>query len=143
MAVGLEQIPGGAIAQICAELLGQLRQDRHVPALATLGFRNEEHLLVEVEVLGFDVGKLRDPGPGLEEGLHEQAAHTAHAVGILNEPPFLIAGETCHDSLSLLRLFEDQRASDFFRHIARLIIGEMMLPPEFLGGGDDRFEARK
>src|SRR6266850_8342717 len=44
---GLEQIPGGAVAQMGSELLGQLWENGHIPALAPLGFGDKDHLLLK------------------------------------------------------------------------------------------------
>ena len=86
-----EQVAGAAIPQMGSQLLGQLRQDGNVPALAALGFGDEDHLLIEEQLVHLDVHKLRHPGAGLEERFDEQAPRSLHAVGVRDEPPLFIA----------------------------------------------------
>ena len=64
----LEQIPGGAVAQMGPELLGQLRENRHIPALAPLRFGDEDHLLVKEHIIDLDVHELRHPRAGHHAG---------------------------------------------------------------------------
>ena len=66
MTVGLEQIALGSISQVRAELLSQLRQDRHVAALAALGLADQDHLLVEEEVSDLNGDEFRDPSTSLK-----------------------------------------------------------------------------
>src|SRR5215813_14569352 len=108
MVDGFKEIAGGAMAEMRAQLMGQLREDQHVPTLPTLGLGDEHHLLVKEELLHLDVHKLRHPGARLEQGFDEQASSTLPAVRMGDEPPLLVAGQPCHDPLSLLRPFKSQ-----------------------------------
>jgi hypothetical protein len=49
--------------------MSQLWEDGDIPALAAFGLGDEDHLLVKKHLIGFDVHKLRDAGPGLEQRL--------------------------------------------------------------------------
>jgi len=60
---------------------------------------------------------------------------------MLNETLLLVAGEASHHSFSGPRPFKGEGAAHFFGDIARLVIGQMVLTPQFGCGGDDRFEA--
>jgi hypothetical protein len=123
---GFKEVAGGAIAEMRSQLLGQLRENRHIAALATLGPGDQHHLLLKEELLHLDVHKLRDPGTSLEEGLDQQPSGALHAVGVGDEPPFFIVGQARHDSLALLRPFKHQRTTHFFGHIPRLVVREVM-----------------
>jgi hypothetical protein len=43
---GLKQTPHRAIAEVRRQLLSKFRQDGHIPALATPGLGDEDHLLI-------------------------------------------------------------------------------------------------
>jgi hypothetical protein len=43
-----------------------------------------------------------------------------------DEPPLLVSGEPCYDSLALLRPFKCQRAAHLLGDIAGLVIGKMV-----------------
>ncbi len=103
---GLEEVPGGAMAQMGPQFLGQLREDRHIPALAALGFGDQDHLLLKEDLVGFDVHKLRDPRSGLEQRLDEEPSGALHPVGMSNQLALLFAGEPGDHSLSCLRPFD-------------------------------------
>src|SRR6266567_8204121 len=55
----------------------------------------------------------------------------------LNEPLLLVAGEASHHSFSGPGPFQGEGAADFFRDIVRLVIGEVVLTPQFGSGPDD------
>jgi hypothetical protein len=78
----------------------------------------------------------------VEEGLDEQPSGALHAVRMADEPSLLMTGQASHPSFSCLRPFRRQCPAHFFGHIVRLIVGEVVLTPEFLGGGNDRKKGR-
>jgi hypothetical protein len=116
--------------------------DRDIPALVTLGLGDQQHLLLKEHLVGFDVDELRDPGAGLEERLDEQPPRTLYPIRMGDQLAFLFSGEPGHDALSRLRPLDGQCPSDLFGHVVGLIIGEVVLAPEFCGGRNDRFQGR-
>jgi hypothetical protein len=54
-----KEIAGCAITLVRPELLGQLGQHGDVAALPAFGLGDQDHLLVEEQLLRLDVGKLR------------------------------------------------------------------------------------
>jgi hypothetical protein len=67
--VGLKQIARLAISQMSLSLLRQFREDRHVAALSALSFVNEDHQLIEEQILDTNPGKLGDACSCLKERL--------------------------------------------------------------------------
>jgi hypothetical protein len=59
-----------------------------------------------------------------------------------NQLALFFTGETSDHSFSYLRPFNGKCSAHFFGHIVGLIISEVVLPPQFRGGGNDGFEAR-
>ena len=59
-------ITHGALAYVCAQLLGELWQDGDRATLATFGLRNQDHLLIKKHILSFKVYKFRDVCTSLE-----------------------------------------------------------------------------
>jgi hypothetical protein len=125
------------MAEVRPQLLGQLWENGHIPALAALGFRDEDHLLLKKHLIGLDVHELRHPSAGLEQRLDEQSPRTLHAVGVGDELALLVSGESRHNSRARLGPCDGQSTPHFLGDIVCLIIGEVILPPEFLSRGDD------
>src|SRR5687768_7766050 len=59
--ITLKEISPLAISQMRSQLLRQFRQNGYVTALAAFALVNEEHLLLEEEILNAKTGKLGDP----------------------------------------------------------------------------------
>ena len=136
----VKQRPRRAIPQIRPEFVREFGQQRDIALLAALGMRDQQHLLVKIHVGDLQVHKLGHPRPGLEQRLDEQAPHPRHAIGLANQALLFGPGEAGNHAVSRRRPGDGQGAPDFFGHIARLIIGEVMPPPEFEGVRDDRVE---
>ena len=76
-----------------AEELGELAADRHLPPFAALAVGDGDHPLGEADILDPELDELRDPGPGLEQGLHHQPDPPALGVGLVDEAQLLLEAE--------------------------------------------------
>jgi len=59
---GFKEVSYCAVAKVGPQLLSKFWQDRNIAALATLGLREQDHLLVKEQLLGCDVHELGVPG---------------------------------------------------------------------------------
>jgi hypothetical protein len=75
------------------------------------------------------------------ECLDQETAFTLVSIGDLDEPLFFITGQALNDALANFYPFYSEGAPDFLGHIPCLIVGEMVLPPEFGRRGNQRFKA--
>jgi hypothetical protein len=66
VAPGFKQGPRRAIPQIRPEFVGEFGQQRDIALLATLGMRDQQHLLVKIHIGNLQVHKLRHAGASLE-----------------------------------------------------------------------------
>jgi TCP-1/cpn60 chaperonin family len=78
-------------SRMAPQLLGELRENWNVAAFPALGFGEEDHLLFQKHLVGFDAHKLRDSSAGLEERLDQQPSSTLHAVGVGNQLALLFS----------------------------------------------------
>ena len=140
VARGFKQRPGGAIPQIRPEFVREVGQQGDIALLATLGMRDQQHLLVKIHIGDLQVHKLGHTRAGLEQRLDEQAPHPRHTIGLSNQVLLFGTGETGDHAVARGRPGDGQGAPHFFRDVARLIIGEVIPPPQFEGVRDDRVE---
>ena len=129
------------MAEMGSELLGQLRENRHIQALPALGFGDEDHLPLKEHLVGGDVHKLRHPGAGLEQRLDQQPSRALHPIRVCDELAFLLTAESGDDTRARFRPFDGKCAPHFLGDIAGLIVSEVVLTPNVFAGGDDRCEA--
>jgi hypothetical protein len=112
---GFEEVSRGAMAQVGSQLLRQLRQDRHVPALPTLGLGDQDHLFLKEHLVGCDVHELRDARAGLEQRLDEQPSGPLHAVGMGNALALLLPREPCSAPLYTFICLQSRRILSFLQ----------------------------
>ena len=123
------------------QLLGEFRQDGNVSTLSPFGFRNQDHLFFKEHVLYFDVHKLRDPSTGLKQRLDEQSPLPFHPIGMGDELRFFLARESGDHPLPNFRPFNRKCTSYLLGNVVRLVVGKVMLTPQFFCGVDDAPEA--
>jgi len=140
VARGFKQRPGCAIPQIRPAFVGEVGQQRDIALLATLGMRDQQHLLVKIHIGDLQVHKLGHACAGLEQRLDEQAPHARHTIGLSNQALLFGTGETGNHALARGRPCNGEGAPHFLGHVPRLIIREVMPPPQFEGVRDDRVE---
>ena len=114
MPVGLEDVPHAPVSQVGAKLLGQFRQDRDIAALAALGLVDQDHLLLEEEVLDAHAAKLRYPGAGCEERLDEQAVLAAILIRFTDQPLLFLFREALYNAFTRLNPLNSKGFSPSF-----------------------------
>ena len=144
MAITLEQVALAAALQVGAELLGQGRQDRDGPLRVALGVGQMDlgRIAVQVQILDPDVDELADPRPGQEQGLDQEPAATAVAVGVIDEPLHLGPVQAFHRAGPGRRRGQADPAAHLLDHVLGLVIAEVVLAPETRGLADHLGEVR-
>ena len=85
MLYGLKQITSGSVAQRRPEFVREFWEQGDIALLAPLGMRDQQHLLVKIDIGNLQVHKLGHARAGLELGLDQQAPYPRHPIGLRNQ----------------------------------------------------------
>src|SRR5512135_2300879 len=91
---------------------------------------------VQVQVLDPDVDELTDPRPGEEEGLDQEPASAAVAIGVIDEPLHLGPVQAFDRAGSVRRRGQADPAAHLLDDVLGLVVAEVVLAPEPRGLAD-------
>ena len=128
-----EQRAGAALADVQGQEPGELGPDRHLAPLAALAVLDGDHPLGKADVLDPEGGELRDPGSGLEQGLHHQPDLAASGVGLVDEAQLLLEAQPGGRALPRLGRLEPGLLARGLEHRLGLQVVEPLAGEE---GGD-------
>src|SRR5512135_2681597 len=97
---------------------------------------------VQVQVLDPDVDELTDPRPGEEEGLDQEPASAAVAIGVIDEPLHLGPVQASDRAGSVRRRGQADPAAHLLDDVLGLVIAEVVLAPKPSGLADHLSEVR-
>src|SRR5215213_7966435 len=139
--VALKNITRLPSAEVCPQLLSQLRQNRNITAFSALAFFNQNHLLVEKEIFDLYGNKLGDARSGQKKCFQQQSVLTFIPVSLIDEFLFFIARQSLHDRFPVFSSFDGKLAANFLSDVASLVVSQMIFSPQ-LGGRCNQFFER-